>query len=571
MLDKDEEGDGLGDPFSYRPLGSSRSRSRITPSSPITSAKSPPSSSIGKKRPAADTGKSSATTGAQKSSSKRSRIFGDAAGRNFATPGGGAAEGEATPAAGPSGTCLTAGQNKGRPAGCHYCVMCQMPFELLHAWETEEVHVVNCLEMSTDDVPECPAATGCKSLIRSHYCKFGHKRLALMRNLSEAQDRVAVVGSSWSPFTTSSNSSPSKGGQPENSLDRGPLRVEARRDKEGDLRIRVKVDPIVELNRMVVKVPSSTPAWNMEPPSPTDSTSAIDRVRVRSIVTPKQQKPIASKAVQTTINAFFKNSNGNFSNEGLVVKPAAATSGNRARPGRIGPGTEGGANRSCPFYKKIPGTDFVVDAFCYGRIPGVSKYFLSHFHYDHFRGLNRKFDWGKIICSKVTANLIKLKIGIEPNGNRILALPLDEPIVVDGVEVTLLDANHCPGSVMFLFKLPFAAPSAGAPSTKVVLHCGDFRADPRMEEYPALWNLSVDKVFLDTTYCRPDYDFPPQANVIETTVELIRTHLKTRPGTIVLTGSYTIGKKWWARLQAYPYYKYSVLLIRQRKDLPGHC
>lgn len=40
------------------------------------------------------------------------------------------------------------------------------------------------------------------------------------------------------------------------------------------------------------------------------------------------------------------------------------------------------------------------------------------------------------------------------NPGCIRALPLDTEILIEGISVTLIDANHCPGAVLLLFKTP---------------------------------------------------------------------------------------------------------------------
>ncbi len=114
---------------------------------------------------------------------------------------------------------------------------------------------------------------------------------------------------------------------------------------------------------------------------------------------------------------------------------------------------------------------------------------------------------------------------------------------MDNVEVTLMDANHCPGAVIFLFKV----------NGEYYLHTGDFRYHPSMKDYPQLQGIQIKGLFLDNTFCDPHYVFPPQKEAIKSIVDIVRKDVRPYAycvtsqyrdnTTLFLVGSYLIGKE----------------------------
>uniref|UniRef100_A0A3P9QHK8 5' exonuclease Apollo n=1 Tax=Poecilia reticulata TaxID=8081 RepID=A0A3P9QHK8_POERE len=108
-------------------------------------------------------------------------------------------------------------------------------------------------------------------------------------------------------------------------------------------------------------------------------------------------------------------------------------------------------------------------------------------------------------------------------------LPLDD-IGKEKLTVTLIDANHCPGAVMFLFEGYFGA----------ILYTGDFRYTPSMLREPCLrTNTTIDILYLDNTNCDPNRTLPSRQKATQQIKEIIRRN----PDHNVVIGIYSLGKE----------------------------
>ncbi|XP_068946416.1 5' exonuclease Apollo isoform X1 [Petaurus breviceps papuanus] len=182
----------------------------------------------------------------------------------------------------------------------------------------------------------------------------------------------------------------------------------------------------------------------------------------------------------------------------------------------------------------IPHTPIAVDLWNLRRAGPARLFFLTHLHADHTEGLSST--WARpLYCSPLTARLVHCRLQVSKKWIRALevgeshVLPLDE-IGQETMTVTLIDANHCPGSVMFLFEGYFGT----------ILYTGDFRYTPSMLQEPALrLGKQIHILYLDNTNCDPALVLPSRQEATHQIAELIRQH----PQHDVKIGLYSLGKE----------------------------
>ncbi|KAL5501731.1 hypothetical protein ACEPAH_8991 [Sanghuangporus vaninii] len=214
-----------------------------------------------------------------------------------------------------------------------------------------------------------------------------------------------------------------------------------------------------------------------------------------------------------------------------------------------------------------------------GSLTVAALHLLTHTHSDHIIGLNARSFGSIIICSWDAKEMLlrhetyqarflreeeyvfekqrtfeHLKYSSHPSQDKrgrndfdlIRAMPLHVPTKVEisnneWVTVTLIDANHCPGSVMFLIQ----------GSKGDILHTGDFRAEPifigcimknpflkcyidrNISKIEGVENKELPKtleaIYLDTASMLNTDNIPSKADAVNGLMELMKaypTHMR---------------------------------------------
>ncbi|KAL2206934.1 hypothetical protein CC79DRAFT_1398789 [Sarocladium strictum] len=202
--------------------------------------------------------------------------------------------------------------------------------------------------------------------------------------------------------------------------------------------------------------------------------------------------------------------------------------------------------------------DIQIDYFRRDHLPSPLACFLSHVHSDHLAGLGTLRS-PFVYCSAATkeillrletyacrVNYAKGILEAQQQTYRHLKkilkpLPLNTPTSLDlrpgqQIQVTLFDANHCPGAVMFLIE----------DKNKAILYTGDIRSEPwfvnSLIRSPSLIEYAsglktLDKIYLDTSFTRET----PFQSKAEGIAELLRKVSQYPSDTIFHLQAWTYG------------------------------
>ena len=148
--------------------------------------------------------------------------------------------------------------------------------------------------------------------------------------------------------------------------------------------------------------------------------------------------------------------------------------------------------------------DMYIDSFS-GKKTGA--FLLTHWHSDHVAGLTLTWNKGTIYCSTLTRKVL-LRVRPYIPEDSIRALEPKKPLLINGIWVTLYDANHIAGSAMFYFEIP----------GNNILYTGDYRYHNTLA-LPA----HVDTLYVDGTFHNYDARFLTLRQVIIKTHNWIET------------------------------------------------
>ncbi|VDP36064.1 unnamed protein product [Soboliphyme baturini] len=177
---------------------------------------------------------------------------------------------------------------------------------------------------------------------------------------------------------------------------------------------------------------------------------------------------------------------------------------------------------------RIVGTPIVIDHFskklCYSKL---ALCFLTHAHSEHYQGLSAKWKH-RIYCSEVTAKILAYFFNFERDVLHPLQLNETHPLTwgsdpeSECATVTAIDAEHCPGSVMYLFEGHFGR----------VVCTGDFRLEDCSVVPERWWSSPVDKMYFDDyaydweeSVSKESLHWPSRDKAREEALNILRGHL----------------------------------------------